>query len=154
MTDQMTEQRDHSGAASVSALATNLRVALGLLTRRLREESQIGDFSWSQLKVLTRLERDGPATVTTLATAEGVRSQSMGATIASLKAAGFVTGEPDPSDGRQTLLSLTDAYREAIRNSRAAREDWLSRAIDAKLSPTEIGQLAEMLPLLGRLLEP
>ncbi len=89
----MDKPNETAGPASVTTLVTDLRVVLGRLIRRLREESQVGDFSWSQLKVLARLEQDGPATVTTLAAAEGVRSQSMGATISSLKALGFVAGE-------------------------------------------------------------
>ncbi len=55
---------------------------IGKLSLRLREAAHPGDFTWSQKSVLTRLEREGPATVTTLARAEGVRPQSMGATMA------------------------------------------------------------------------
>jgi DNA-binding MarR family transcriptional regulator len=36
-----------------------------------------------------------------------MRPQSMGSAVALLEAAGFVSGAPDPSDGRQTILSLT-----------------------------------------------
>ena len=40
---------------------------------------------------------EGPATVTSLARAEGVRPQSMGATVAALQEAGLVGGAPDPA---------------------------------------------------------
>ncbi len=135
------------------ALAVELRVLLGQLKRRLREEGSMGDFTWSQTSVLSRLERDGPATVTTLARAEGVRPQSMGATVSALEAAGFVSGTPDPSDGRQTILSLTAACREWIKASRAAREDWLFRGISTKLSADEQTQLASGVELLKRLVD-
>ena len=91
------------------------------------------------MKVVSRLERDGPATVTTLAQAEGIRPQSMGATGSALKAAGLVSGTADPADGRQTILSLTTACRESIH---AAREDWLMHAIRTKREPREHAQLA------------
>src|SRR5216684_1889453 len=107
----------------------------------MREQGHLGDLTWSQVSVISRLERDGPATVTTLARAEGMRPQSMGANVSALEAAGLVSGVPDPADGRQTILSLTEHCREWIRVGRAAREDWLFRAIQARLAPAEQEQL-------------
>lgn len=143
-----------SASSSASALATELRVLIGKLRRRLREEALPGELTASQTAVLGRLERDGPATVTTLARAEGVRSQSMGAIIAALQEAFMVTGAPDPADGRQTILSLTPACIEMIQANRAAREDWLLRAIRTKLTASEQDQLAGGVELLKRLTEP
>jgi DNA-binding MarR family transcriptional regulator len=133
------------------ALAGELRVVLGKLSRRLREQAHAADLTGSQKSVLLRLERDGPATVTALARAEGVRPQSMGATVATLQAAGHVIGSPDPADGRQTILSITAACREWIRTAREAKEDWLFRAIRAKLAPHEQEQLTGAIELLKRL---
>ena len=134
-----------------AALAADLRTLIGHLKRRLQDRSLIGDLTASQVAVLSRLDRDGPATVTVLARAEGMRPQSMGATIAVLEAAGLVIGTPDPTDGRQTLLSLTPACRERIDASRVARQDWLQRAIEASLSPDEQAELARSVGLLRRL---
>jgi DNA-binding MarR family transcriptional regulator len=147
------KQRGDPEAAHALAVAGELRVVLGKLKRRLREEANLGDFTLSQMSVLSRLEREGPATVTTLARAEGVRPQSMGATVSALDAAGFVSGAPDPTDGRQTILSLTTACREWIKASRAAREDWLFRAIRTKLTAGEQEQLAVTVELLNRLVD-
>jgi DNA-binding MarR family transcriptional regulator len=135
------------------ALAAELRVLIGQLRRRLREQTNLGDLTWSQVSVLSLLERDGPATVTALARAEGMRPQSMGATVASLQEAGLVSGSPDPADGRQTLLTLSATGREWIKAGRAAREDWLSRAIQTKLAPAEQEKLAAAVELLKRLVE-
>jgi len=135
------------------ALAGELRVVLGSLRRRLREEAHPGDLSWAQMCVLGRLEREGPTTVTVLAKAEGVRPQSMGATVSVLQEAGLVVGSPDPSDGRQTVLSLTDACRELVLANRAARVDWLFRTIRANLSAKEQEALATGVELLRRLVE-
>lgn len=147
----MNELHTDPQVASSQLLAGELRVLFGKLSRRLREQANPGDFTWSQKSVLIRLEREGPATVTTLARAEGVRPQSMGATVSTLEEAGLVTGSPDPADGRQTILSLTAKCREWIRGKRAAREDWLFRAIQTKLSAEEQQELASALPLLNRL---
>jgi DNA-binding MarR family transcriptional regulator len=154
--DVNTTMKKHQGdpkAAHALAVAGELRVVLGKLKRRLREEANSGDFTLPQMSVLSRLEREGPATVTTLARAEGVRPQSMGATVSALEVAGFVSGAPDPTDGRQTILSLTTACREWIKASRAAREDWLFRAIRTKLTPEEQEQLALTVELLNRLVD-
>ncbi len=146
-------KQDDPETARASGLATELRIVLGQLKRRLREEVHPGDLTWSQMSVLGRLERDGPATVTTLARAEGVRSQSLGATVAVLEAARLVSGAPDPADGRQTILSLTADARQMILATRAAREDWLFRAIRTKLAATEQEELAAGIALLKRLVD-
>jgi DNA-binding MarR family transcriptional regulator len=134
-----------------SALASDLHVLIGQLRRRLREQGSVGDLTHSQVTALRHLERAGPATITALARTEGMRSQSMGATIAALESAGLVSGAPDPHDGRQTLWSLTPECRERLRASRAAREDWLLRTIRAKLSSQEQAELAHALELFKRL---
>jgi DNA-binding MarR family transcriptional regulator len=139
---------------TVAALAAQLRIVSGKLIRRLREHGHFGDLTWTQMKVLGRLDRDGPATVSALAHAEGIRPQSMGATVAALKSAGLISGTADPHDGRQTLLSLTPACHEWIEASRAAREDWLMRAIGSRLDPPEQAALAAAVGLLERLLDP
>jgi DNA-binding MarR family transcriptional regulator len=147
----MDEQSNDPETARASALAGELRVLLSRLTRRLREQSQPGDISWPQKSVILRLGREGPATVTALARAEGVRPQSMGATIDTLEAAGLVSGAPDPTDGRQTILTLTAACQELISARRAAKEDWLFRAIQTKLTPQEQDELASATRLIQRL---
>ena len=139
--------------ARALALAGELRVVVGQLKRRLREQASLGDLTWSQISVLSRLDRDGPATVTSLARAEGVRPQSMGATVSALEGAGLVSGAPDPGDGRQTILSLTTACQEWIKAGQAAKEDWLFRAIQARLAPAELEELAIAIALLKRLVE-
>ena len=149
----MNKQQSDPGTARALVLAGELRVLMGKLRRRLREQAHSEDLTGSQKAVLIHLDRDGPATVTTLARAEGVRPQSMGATVSVLEAAGLVNGAPDPTDGRQTILSLTAACREMIKAGRAAREDWLFHAIQANLAPAEQDELASAIALLKRLAE-
>jgi DNA-binding MarR family transcriptional regulator len=140
-------------AARELTLAGDLRVVIGRLRRRLREEANPGDLTPSQAAALSRLEREGSVTLTALARAEGVRPQSMGATISVLEAGGLVSGAPDPTDGRQTLLSLTPAAREKFSAVRAVREDWLFRAIQSTLEPHEQEELADVIKLLKRLVD-
>ncbi|WP_328609988.1 MarR family transcriptional regulator [Amycolatopsis sp. NBC_00345] len=139
------------GKARTPAVASELRVVLGQLVRRLREQAEGADLTRSQSAVLVRLERDGPSTATALARAEGVRPQSMAKIVDVLQDAGLVGGSPDPKDGRKTVLSLTDAAREQFRTGRLAKEDWLTGAIDTTLTAAEVDQLAAATRLLKRL---
>ena len=136
-----------------SALAAELHIVAGALSRRLREQADVGDLTSAQKSVLLRLERDGPATGSALARAEAMRPQSMGAIIAALEAAGHVAGAPDPADGRQTIVSLTDHFRDWVSAARAARQDWLIRTLQARLTAQEQHQLAGAVELLKRLLD-
>ena len=129
-----------------------LRVVVGQLVRRLREDIDGGGLTKSQSSALGRLERDGPATATALARAEGMRPQSMAQIVATLTTQGYVTGSPDPSDGRKTILSCTRKAREHFRTGRLAREDWLAAQISAQLTGPETRQLHDAVALMQRLL--
>ncbi|MDE2515252.1 MAG: MarR family transcriptional regulator [Rhodospirillales bacterium] len=139
--------------ADAADLATELRALMGKLKRRLRAQADIGDFSLSQVSALLRLEKEGPATASTLARAEGMRPQSMATVIAALEEAGMVRGEADPTDGRRILLSLTDSCRAWIEHGRAIRQDWLTRALQTRFSAEERDVIARAVSLLARLAE-
>lgn len=134
-----------------AALAAELRISLSKLIRRLREQTHPNDLTSAQKSVLLRLDRDGPSTVSALARAESVRPQSMRITVAGLEAMQAVRGQPDPSDGRQTLIELTPTFRQYLTESRAAKDDWLLRALQDQLSPQEQDELAAAVKLLERL---
>jgi len=142
---------DHDQPFRTAAIAAEIRSVVGKLTRRLRERAPPGDLSWSQAHVLGRLERDGPATLTALARSENMRSQSMGAIVGPLEGAGLVVRAPDPADGRQAILSVTERGQATIRENRRAREDWLSERIRAELTPKEQDDLSRALTLLDRI---
>ncbi|HEY2048480.1 MAG TPA: MarR family transcriptional regulator [Caulobacteraceae bacterium] len=143
----------YSELARASALAAELRALVGKLRRRLREQANAGDLTPSQVSLVQRLEKGGPSTASDLARAEGIRPQSMAAVVAALESAGLVSGAPDPADGRRTVLSLTETCRTLMREGRAARQDWLTRALQQRLSPQEQDELAAAVRLLGRLTE-
>ncbi|HEU0164221.1 MAG TPA: MarR family transcriptional regulator [Thermomicrobiales bacterium] len=133
--------------------ARELRSVLGLLMRRLRAEGPRQDLSWSQDSAISRLDRFGPSSISELARAEGVRSQSMGATITALEGEGLVSRSPDPEDGRQSVISLTGAGRHALHRARVERQEWLIEAMSARLTPEEQGKVAEAIELMHRMLE-
>ena len=129
-------------------VASDLRVVLGQLIRRLRAENR---FPLSQVAVLGRLDRCGPKSVSDLALAERVRPQSMAQTVADLETDGFVTRRPDPDDRRRALVELTDEGLTRLQADRAARDGWLARTIADKLSPADQDTLESAVELLRQL---
>lgn len=129
-------------------LASELRIVLGQLMRRLRAEHR---FSLSQGAVLGRLDREGTRSIGDLAVLERVRPQSMTQTVADLEADGLIARRPDPADGRRTLVELTEQGRLTLAADRRQREGWLASAIADDLSKQEQQVLAQAIDLLRRL---
>jgi DNA-binding MarR family transcriptional regulator len=134
-------------------LAVEIRAVYRKLKLRVREQGSGNDLTPSQTSVLLRLEKDGAATVSSLARAEGMRPQSMSAIVTPLRESGLISGAPDSSDGRQTLMSLTPKCLKWIQEGRNARQDWLTQTISQKLSVLEQEKLQAALELLSRLVE-
>ena len=129
-------------------------LALGLLVRRIRADAppELREFSWTQKAVLSRLEKDGPATSADLARSEGVKPQSMGTSLALLEKMGLVEREAHPTDGRQINIKLTAKGITLRRNTKEATHTWLSQAI-AKLDRQEQATLFKAGELIKRMAE-
>lgn len=149
----MMADQDDKQALRASALAQDIRALVSKLKRRLRDQAHVGDLTPSQVSVMLHLEKDGAATASALARAVGMRPQSIAPVIAALEGAGLVSGTPDVADGRQTLLSLTQACRTWLDDGRAARQDWLTQALQTRLSSQEQDEVARTFTLLKRLVD-
>jgi DNA-binding MarR family transcriptional regulator len=149
----MSERATLAPAERARNLAVELRAVMGKLKPKLREQGGRADLTPSRVSVLLRLEKEGPAAVSTLARGEGMRPQSMSAIVASLQEGGFVEGSPDPNDGRQVLISLSRRCQRMLREGRAARQDWLTTVIQRKLSSQDQEKLAVAVGLLTRLMD-
>jgi DNA-binding MarR family transcriptional regulator len=131
--------------------AAELRVVLGRLVRRLRQAHEPGELTLSEVSVLARLDRDGPATPGVLAGGERVRPQAMGTTLAALEQRGLVARMPDPDDGRRVSMSITEDGRQVLLDRRSASVHRLARALADGFGPEERRRLMEVIPLLDRL---
>jgi DNA-binding MarR family transcriptional regulator len=139
--------RTKSDSAQV---ASELRVVIGQLVRRLRAEHP---FSLSQGSVLGRLDREGEQSVSDLAAKERVRPQSMAQTVADLEGEGYVARRPDPRDGRRALVALTATGRATLEQERRRREGWLAEALEERLAPDEQQVIERAVGILRRLAE-
>jgi DNA-binding MarR family transcriptional regulator len=142
--------RTMPSAVDAAQCASELRIVLGQLTRRLRAEHS---FPISHGAVLSRLESSGPMTTSALAAAERVRPQTMAQTLAELHAESLVARTPDSEDRRQVLIELTERGRTALEEDRRRREGWLARAMSEQLTPEEQQVLVDAVPLLRRIVQ-
>src|ERR1700681_2095667 len=89
-------------------IASNLRIALMRMVRRLRRETD-GEHSVSVIAALGSVNSRGPLTLGELAEAEGVSRPSMTALATGLLDQDLIAKEPDPRDGRVVRVHITHA---------------------------------------------
>lgn len=130
--------------------AHDLQVAVMRLARRLRAERGDHGLTLTQLACLATLARHGQMSPSDLAAHEKVQPPSMTRTIASLTERGLVDRTPDPDDGRQVRVALTDAGRALLAEDRAQREEWLTQRLD-ELEPDERAVVTQAADILDRL---
>jgi DNA-binding MarR family transcriptional regulator len=137
----------------VGEVAGALRVAVGLVVRKLKQSSVEGELTVPESSALSRLERGGPATSSDLARLERISPQSMGVTVAALLDRGLVERSRDPEDGRRIVLSITETGLRTVHDKRGARTEQIAAALRAGFSDEELGQLRTAAALLERLAE-
>ena len=140
-----------SASRTDSGLASELRLSVMRLSRRLRNERQPDNpLSVAALSALGVLFREGECTVGTLAAHERVQPPSMTRTVNCLVDEGYAVRRPHATDGRQVLVDLTDKGREILLADRRRRDAWLAQRL-RDLTPDERALLREVAPLLQRL---
>jgi DNA-binding MarR family transcriptional regulator len=126
---------------------------IGRLVRHMRAAAAQHELSLTEIAVLGRLGRHGPATTAELARAEGMRPQSMSAAVATLEERGLVERKPHPTDGRQMNIALTEKGAVIRNSAKDLKRAWLAQAT-AGLDEEERQALARAGDILKRLLAP
>jgi DNA-binding MarR family transcriptional regulator len=139
--------------AAARETATRLRVGVGAFKRRTRETLAEGELTVPQLTALARLDRLGPSTIAELARHEQITPQAMGATIASLEHRDLVVRQPDPVDGRRSILNLTPPGQAVIGSGRSAVVDKVAVVLAESFTSDEIATLDAAARLMERLAE-
>jgi DNA-binding MarR family transcriptional regulator len=136
------------------AAVDDLKLALGLLVRRLRaiSPSEQHELSWTQKSVLVRLEKEGPSTAADLARAESIKPQSMGTVIAQLEERGLIERKPRADDGRQMDVKLTAKAVAMRKKGSDASRSWLSQTI-ARLDKSEQATLFKAGEIIKRMVK-
>ncbi|ALJ18919.1 MarR family winged helix-turn-helix transcriptional regulator [Microbacterium sp. No. 7] len=110
--------------------ASDLRMAVFRLARRLRSQRAVDSMSDAHFAVLAALSVHGPHTLGALAERERVSAPSMNRTVNCLAEAGHVSRTPDDTDRRKVTIDLTDAGREVVAETVHRRDAWLREALD------------------------
>ncbi len=111
---------------TAAALAGDCDGAISLVLERLgswlRRATPAVEWNAVALSTLAELSRRGPLRISDLVAAERLTQPGMTSLVGRMDAAGLVTREQDPADGRATLVCLTEAgaaYVEHIHHVRA-----------------------------------
>ena len=134
-----------------AGLASQLRVSLMRLARRLRNERDPqNSLGVGAISVLGVLLREGESTVGQLAAHERVQPPSMTRTVSWLVDAGYAVRRPSETDGRSTLVAISELGRETLLADRRRRDAWLARQLK-DLTAEERDLLRQVAPLVERL---
>ena len=138
------------GPAALDDLADDLRVAVTRAVRRIRQERSSDEITDGQYAVLAALSCRGPMSPTALADEQHVQPPHMTRLINALVTAGLVRRDEHPTDGRQVVVSITEAGLVEVHETRRRRNEWLDARL-AAFGPDERAVLAEAAVLLRRL---
>lgn len=128
-------------------LAHDLRLACMRLSRGIRFDAR-NEVPPHLFSVLARLDVRAH-TAAELATAERVSPPSMSKSVAALLERGLVAREPDPDDGRRSILTLAPPGQELLARQRRARDVWVALRLE-ELTESERQVLAQAAGLLDR----
>jgi DNA-binding MarR family transcriptional regulator len=131
-------------------LASRLRLAVVRLNRRLRGQRTGRTVTLSQLSALSCLKKCGAMTPGELAAKEFVQPPSMTRVIVALEELGYVSRRPHPTDGRQSIVELTEAGLAYVLADISAREAWLDKRL-AELTDAERNTLNEAAEIIDRM---
>ena len=131
-------------------LAGELRIAIGRASRRIRAERGEAGLTDPQFTVLAWLTKEGPLTPSQLAERERIQPPSMTRTVNSLVELGLVAKAEHPTDGRQVVVSLTDAGVAEVDETRRRRDAWLAERL-RQMTKDERTLLVDAAELLRRI---
>lgn len=133
-----------------AGLASALRPAVLRLARRLRQMRDDSlELNTNQLSAMSVLLNNGDLLMGELAAMEKVQPPSMTRIVNGLESRGYLARQAHPRDGRQCVVTLTDAGREVLLANRRRRDEWLAMRI-AELDPSEREVLRKAVLILGK----
>lgn len=112
------------------SLASDLRLAVVRLNRRLRGQRTDNRVSLTQVSALSTLHMYGPMTPGTLAYRERVQPPSMTRIIAALEQMQYIDRVPHPTDGRQVIVSISETGLDYVKAEVYAREAWMDSQLE------------------------
>ncbi|MEX2210613.1 MAG: MarR family transcriptional regulator [Gaiellaceae bacterium] len=146
----MTDRDSSPTSVEISRHAAALRLAVTRMTRRLR---QVGgtDLGPAALSALDSIERLSPVTPSELAEAERVTRPTVARILGRLVKERLVIRAPDPSDGRGSLISISDEGVRVLSRVRTRKSTFLADLI-RDLPDEDVATLVRAADLIEQML--
>jgi len=135
-------------------LASELRVVLTRLIRKLRKKSATGMLlSLTERSTMSLLDQHGNLLPNELAAMEKITGQSMSQILNHLSELGYITRRISREDKRKSIIALSAKGESVLKQVRNERDNWLYQAINQSCSANEIEILKKAMQPLQRLVD-
>jgi len=129
--------------------AARLRLIISRLARAVRQHGAAG-LTPSQISALATIEEFAPIRMSDLAEHEFIGAPVASRVVATLEELGLVQRAARPTDGRVSLIELSDAGRATLDDLWTERAAGLTARIE-RLQPEQVAVLTAALPVLETL---
>src|SRR4051794_7767332 len=131
-------------------LAEDIGTTAAQVAREVRRPLLSQDVSFARMRVLALLLENGPQRIMQLALLDQVAQPSMTIMVDGMEQLGWVERNPDPSDRRAVLVSLTSKGETEVKRVQAIRSQALANRL-AELDNDELEQLQVAVDTMHRL---
>jgi DNA-binding MarR family transcriptional regulator len=124
------------------------RISLGRSGARRRADRSGVNVSGPGIAILAALRAGAPMRLSTLSVDTHLEAPLVSREVRQLEVDGYVRREPDASDGRAAIVSLTDKGIDAYSRYRAATDEIIAETFDA-WNDSDLSRLAKYLDRLS-----
>lgn len=143
-----------NASAQDTEIAANLRTVIHRLVKVLRKHTRNQEMlSLTERSCMGLLYQHGELLPSELAQIEKVTTQSMSQVISHLHDLKLIDKTPSGEDKRKVRLSLTQAGKQYIEQSRQEKQEWMAQVLHEKVSEKEKQVLQEALIILSKLVD-
>lgn len=135
-------------------LAHDLRkLVVGLYRQLQKQISNEEQLSVAAQNVLYQLTLQAELLPSELCTRLHISSQYISQVFHQLEALHYISRKPSLTDGRKTLVSLTETGRKKVLDSRQERETWLANQMNERFSAADKEVIRQAIDVLATLMD-
>lgn len=152
-TERRAAKHKRSELADVSAIGDAMhRIVRQVQRRKAALAADPVAAEWAAHHMLEQISTTGPMRAAYLAECTGIDPSTVSRHVASLVRDGLVERQPDPMDGRASLLACTPAGEVVVERQRSRRLSSMHSML-SDFSPDELAALGSLLPRLAASME-
>lgn len=134
-------------------LSSSLRAVVSALHKGLRKQMySVDTYSMTELETIRHIAKNASLLPSELATLTRIKTQSMSQILNKLEKQDVIKRTTSTVDKRKVYISLTDSGLKFVEQARYDRDEWLKELIEVSLTEDEKKLLAEVLPVLQKLI--